>query len=131
MEFVLIPISKLYHALFILEVLRTKKHTLTPSSDVCILRFVFESFKEFGGALAWICNWFTIVHLCKCVHQWFYKSFKKPLFHNVLSFFINFNTSHYYCQIIFFKISPNTSSMGKTFYNLKYHNHQHYQNIMY
>ncbi len=51
LSFVLIPISEFQHALFILEVVRTKGRIPTPSPFVVFtFGFAFESYEEFGGA---------------------------------------------------------------------------------
>jgi len=57
--------------------------------------------------------------------------FKAPYLTIETPFFINFKFPLYFCKMIKTTLNPTTSLMEEHFTTLKYHNHQHYNNIMY
>jgi len=56
---------------------------------------------------------------------------QNTLFNNKIPLFINFKFPFYFCRTTETILNPTTSKMVEHFTNLKYHKHQHYNNMMY
>jgi hypothetical protein len=74
-----------------------------------------------------------LIHNCVFMQVYtnnFINNISNTLLNNKISIFINFKFPFYFCRMTKENSQPNYTLMEKHFTTLKYHNYEHYNNII-